>query len=361
LRSSLTGQAVLSVYLDTTPERVAGRAFVLELRDACKELRPAITQAESAAFESSVLRIEHYLNEEFEAHQRGLALFATQDGTLIAVSLAQAPLEDVVWAQHPEISPLEQIVDDAERIAVVLFDAQRARLLTVFLGALESETSLTDDVPRKQATGGWFGLQQTKFARHREDHVRRHAERTVRALMDLLRTRSFDRLLLAGPDEPLAVLRRELPRPLRVRVAGTLDAEVFASASDVLAATLRRAEELERQHEQQLVAELFEAASTPAVMLGPAGTLGALAEGRVHMLIMAADFEQAGATCPACSRLVLDAHRCPGCGFETTPVSSLREAVIRQARQQGARLELVSGPAAERLAEVDGIAAWTRF
>jgi hypothetical protein len=54
------------------------------------------------------------------------------------------------------------------------------------------QAALYDSVPGKQATGGWFGLEQTGFARHREDHLRRHAERAVRTLMVLLRNYTFD-------------------------------------------------------------------------------------------------------------------------------------------------------------------------
>jgi hypothetical protein len=52
--------------------------------------------------------------------------------------------------------------------------------------------------------------------------------------MVLLRKHSFDRLLLAGPDESLAVLKRELPRPLRARLAGTISVPLFASDAEVL-------------------------------------------------------------------------------------------------------------------------------
>ncbi len=361
LRTAPSGQRVLSVYLNTSPERVVRHAYLLAYRDGCKALRARLQQDESALFEAAATQVEQYLTEEFEQHQHGLALFAAENESLVAVRLPQAPLEDVVWSEQPEIAPLEQLLDDYERIVVVLFDKERTRLFTVFLGAIESRQSFADDVPGKQATGGWLGLQQARFARHHEDHVRRHAERTVRTLMEMLRTRTFDRLLLAGPDEALAVLRHELTRPLRARLAGSLGLELFAGDAEVLSATLTVAEAIEREHELQVVDELFEAASTPRAILGVAGTLGALADGRVHLLILAEGFAAPGGFCPTCGRLVVDAHRCPTCGLATTPVENLHESVIRQARQQGATLETVSGPAAERLSKAEGIGAWTRF
>ena len=352
----------LSVYLDTSPPRIRGQAYLLSFRDRCRALRATVAAEDEDAFEVARAQAEHYLVDQFVPRSPGLALFAAGGSDdMVVVPLPAAPADHVVWAEQPSIAPLEAMLDEHERLAVVLFDAERARLFTVFLGAIETQQHFVDGVPGKQATGGWFGLEQTNFARHREDHLRRHAERTVRALMVLLRKHSFDRLLLAGPDEALAVLKRELPRPLRARLAGTLALPLFASDADVLEATVDAAESIERRTEEHLVDELLEAAATPHVVLGLAGTLNALADGRVHLLLVTDHFDAPGSTCPSCGRLVTDEHLCPACGGVTQPLASLHEAVVERALAQGAKIETVSGTAAARLEEHGGIGAWTRF
>jgi peptide chain release factor subunit 1 len=355
-------QRVLSVYLDTSPGRIQREAFLLSYRDGCRSIRPSLNDSEVGAFEAAAKRVEHYLTDEFTPHSPGLALFAPgpRDG-LVVLRLPQPPLERVIWENRAEIGTLEAMLDDNERVAVVLFDTERARLFTIFLGAIETRQKLHDHVPGKQATGGWYALQQTRFERHREDRLRRHAVHTVRALMDLLRHRSFDRLLLAGPDEPVAVLRRELPRPLKARLAGTLDLELFANDAEVLVSALSAAKTIERHEQEQLVDELLDAVSTPHVVLGPGPVLDALAGGRVHLLMLADDFAETGAFCSACGRLVTDDSRCPECGGATARVSNLREEIVQQALAQGAKQEMVCGAAAARLLEHGGVGAWTRF
>jgi len=356
------GVRTLSAYLDVSPPQIRGQAYLLTFRDRCRALRASLSAEDEDAFEVARRHAENYLTDQFEPHSPGLALFAAGGSEgLIVVPLPAAPSDHAVWSERPSIAPLETMLDEHERLAVVLFDAERARLFTVFLGAIETQQHFTDTVPGKQATGGWFGLEQTGFARHREDHLRRHAERTVRALMVLLRNYSFDRLLLAGPDEALAVLKRELPRPLRTRLAGTLPLPLFASDADVLEATVGAAESIERRTEEQLVDELLEAAATPHVALGLVGTLNALADGRVHLLLITDRFDAPGSTCSACGRLATDEHLCPACGGVTQPLASLREAVFEQALAQGAKVETVSETAAARLEEHGGIGAWTRF
>jgi peptide subunit release factor 1 (eRF1) len=356
------GIRTLSVYLDTSPPRIRGQAYLLSFRDRCRALRAAVGGEDMDAFEAARERAEHYLVDQFVPHSPGVAIFAAGGSEeIMVVPLPSAPPDRVIWSAKPSIAPLEAMLDEHERLAVVLFDTERARVFSVFLGAIESQQEFIDPVPGKQATGGWFGLEQTGFARHREDHLRRHAERTVRAVMALLRKHSFDRLLLAGPDEAVAVLRHELPRPLRARLAGSLALPLFASDADVLVATVQAAESIERRTEEHLVDELLEAAATPQVVIGLAGTLNALADGRVHMLLVADSFEEIGGACSTCGRLVPDERSCPACGAVTDRLASLHEAVVEQALAQGAKIETVSGTAAARLQEHGGIAAWTRF
>ncbi|HEX8968174.1 MAG TPA: host attachment protein [Chloroflexota bacterium] len=359
--SSAPPGGVVSAYVDTSPGRIAGQAYLISVRGAARDLRAVVPADNRDAVEAATTRIDHYLAHDFVPHQPGLALFAAgAAGYFYAVPLPQAMTDELTWAQEPRVGPLEALLDEFERTAVVLFDAARSRIFTIFLNAIESRQEFRDDLPRKQSTGGWFGLEQTHMARHREDHVRQHAERTSRELMRVLRQSAFDRLLLVGPEEALAVLRHELPRPLQARLAGQLELEVFASEKDVLAAVGAASRSIERETEARLVDELVNAGGAHAA-LGLAATLGALADGSVHLLLMADTFQATGAVCDHCHRLVTDAHHCPTCGQATQPVTDVREAILRQARDQGARVEFIGEPAAERLAEYGGIGAWTRF
>lgn len=361
LRSQLVGtDHVLSVYLATRPSRAQGRAFLLAYRDACRAAQQTLTEADRSSFDDCAQRVERYLMDDFTIHQPGVALFA-DGGNVMVVRLPEAPSDTVIWSQRAEIAPLQTVLDNNERMAVVLFDAQRTRLFTIFLGQVETQRSFEDAVPAKRATGGWFALEQARFERHRLDHLRRHAQRTVRELMDVLRERSFDRLLLAGPEESLAVLRRQLARPLELRLSGTVGVEMSASDADVLKASLAVAANLERQEEQRIVDELLESPTAARVVLGVASTLSALADASVHMLILCEDFSEPGAVCGACERLAQNSLRCPACGAALAPLANVREAMIRQALAQGARVTTVAGPAGDQLRPRGAVGAWTRF
>lgn len=363
LQTATPPAPVLSAYLATTPNRVRGQGYLLAFRNACRDVRSSLPAAEVGAFEASAARVEGYLTDELVPADAGLAVFSSNGlDYFFAVPLPDPPREQVVWDTRPYLEPLVAALDEYERVAIVLFDKERSRLFTVYLGEIEERQAFEDEVPGKQATGGWFGLAQTHYARHHEEHVRRHVQRTIGALTTLLRQRPFDRLLLAGPDEALAMLQHLLPRPLRARLAGTLDLELFASDADVLSAARVAAEAIERQGEVNAINELVDAAvSSPHVVLGAADTVAALNDGRVHVLFIGDSFTAPGWECASCGQLILGARLCPQCGTAALDVDAFREPIVRHALAQGARIEAVAGEAAERLLEHEGIGSWTRY
>ena len=78
------------------------------------------------------------------------------------------------WDVQPHLAPLYALLGEYERVAAILIDKERARLFIVYLGAIEEQRELRDWVPGKQATGGWFALAQTHYARRHEEYVLHH-------------------------------------------------------------------------------------------------------------------------------------------------------------------------------------------
>ena len=350
------GGRVLSIYLNTSPERMRGGAHVLRLRDGCKALRDDIDDAEAERFESAVAQAEACLAETPVQGHPGVAIFAggTRDYFYTA-PLPGCPEEIVVWEEQPALVPLYELLDNFERFAVLLFDYQQARLLTIYIGEIEATQSIEDDVPRKQATGGWYSLAQTHMARHREEHAIRHAKRAIAALMEDLRARPFDRLILGGPEEAVSMLRSHLPRPLKARLAGSIQVELFATDAAVLREAQQVVATIERETELAQVRELMDAAATPHVVLGAEATLRALAVGRVHLLFLAEGILSHGVACRVCGRLLVTGDRCSSCGGPTRPVDDLREEIVSQALEHGAHIEFLSGEAAGLLLTQDGL------
>ncbi len=365
LQARPAGPPMLSVHLDTTPGRVIGEGWRIWFRQASEALREQMTGAERSErqrFDEAVSIVQDMVERTVTPDHPGIAVFSsgTPDDT-VSVPLPRPPRDLIVWSAEPAVEPLVEAVDDAERVAVVLFDKERTRMFSVFLGQIEERHVFVDDVPGKQATGDWFGLSQARYARHHEDHVLRHVKRTTRALMDELRELPFDRLIIGGSPEATSMLLHHLPRPLRDRLAGTISIELFAPDSDVLSAALVEAEAAERRDELAQIRALLEASSAQGAVLGLDATLGVLNEGQVHLLYVAEALDVTGGECPRCQRLMLAVETCPVCGGPVQTVPRISERATAYARAQGARVEHVAGEAGDVLIQRGGLAAWARY
>ncbi len=141
--ASPPGGRVLSVYLDISPDRSAGRAYLLAYRARIKGLRALLPVGEHGRFEAAAEQVERYLAEQLVPHHPGVAVFASGEPSyFFAVPVPTRPFDTVQWGERPVLEPLEALLDDYERVAVLLFDKERARLFSVYLGAIEERRTI---------------------------------------------------------------------------------------------------------------------------------------------------------------------------------------------------------------------------
>jgi peptide subunit release factor 1 (eRF1) len=242
----------------------------------------------------------------------------------------------VTFDPNPDVAPLLELLDEYERYAVAVVDKEKARLLTVFAGEVEDSELFRDFVFGKTDQGG---LSQPDYQRHHETHVHWHLEKVVRRLADLHRRRRFDRLILAGPSEATAELRRLLPATLERRVVAMIGTELFASDHEILARTLDIERLVERRAEERLLDEIIDLAGPagrPTLGLEP--TLAALWSASVRTLAVSADLRVTGSECPTVidsiggesSTVQPAARRCAPC---TTSLIA-RWRVLRRSRRE---------------------------
>jgi len=261
---------------------------------------------------------------------------------------------------RPYLRPLLDVLDEYERYVVALVDKEKARLFMVYLGEIVEQEFVEDLVPGKHEQGGWS---QANYQRHHAAHVFWHLRRVAEELSALLWRKPFDRLVLAGPPEATAELRRLLPRRLRERLAGTFPAEIFAPPSEILAKTREIEREAERVAEERLIDDLLDAVFVGRGVRGLAPTLRAISRGAVHRLIVTDAAGPPGAECPACGLLIAECTiSCPECGGTPRRLDDVVERAVERTLNEGGLVETVHGPASDRLSrEGEGIGAFLRF
>jgi peptide chain release factor subunit 1 len=353
---------VLSLYLDFDAvggeRRKPAAAFVHALKsldslDLSPERRARLHEEQAG--------VEDFARKEFVLQGRSVILFSCRPRGLWSVFQLQEPVRPFSrFAERPAVAQLARMVDEYERYLVVLIDKEEARLLSVYLGQADARAHVTDEYPGRNKRGGWA---QARYSHHRDAHLHRHVLHVTEALLDELRRQPFDKLLVGGPDEAKSALLHVLPRPLRTRVAGTFLAELFLSDAEIVERV--RDEEQRAEHEAQatLVHDLLNTAGAggPAA-LGWEEALQALAEGRVHELVLAEGRTRKGRVC-AQGHVVLEPLRtCPFCGALLGVVNDLADWAAARAFDTDTSVRTASAAAGKALiARGDGVGALLRY
>lgn len=371
IRERLTGLAritrapgpVVSVYLNTRwadeHQRERARVFLkTEIRKARKAPGGAGLGADLDWIQAQG---EALVSQALVPEADGVALFACQALGLREMHPVRVPFEDAfVVADAPSLRPFAGVLDEAPSTLVVFVDGESARLLPLSAEGAGEEVRLESEVPGRHRRGGWAQLAQSRYQRHIEDHRGRHFDAVAEALSHLVETDAVARIVMAGDPRTVAAFRKHLPAQLSERIAGTVPAARYESATVIL----RRAADLlgtrEGQEERAAVdALLAEAAKTRRAVAGLEGTLDAVFRGAVHRLYLLEGFRRAGRVCRACGALENGpGGPCRRCRAETGGIE-LGEAIVERVLATGGTVETVG--AHEGLAAVGGVAARLRF
>jgi peptide chain release factor subunit 1 len=358
------GLPVTTLYMDVDGRRYPQRGAVISrAEDLARRARDQAPQDDREAQRSvgkDAERIERYARDEFDrSGVRGLALFSCSGAGLWQdVPISRTFRDRVVVAPRPYLLPLESVLELAETVCTVLVDREKARVLLSRLGEIEEVTSILDDVPGQHDQGGWA---QARLQRHIEDHVQRHLKRVAEALLRLHQRRGFDHLVLAGPEEIVPELERELHDYVRRTVIDRVSLPIGANPTEVLDQATALEVDLERRQEEETVSRVAQEASagTGRGLGGLEDTLAALEAGRVETLVVAADLSAPGVRCSSCGHLALSGDTCSLCGSQTEKVPDAVQEAVELALRSGARVESVGQ--VPRLEEIGGIGALLRF
>jgi peptide chain release factor subunit 1 len=355
------GARVLSTYLDLNPARQVRRSYRIVFEDLVHELRDRLDEGARSELEREVAENQAWL-ESHPPRGKGFALFSCAPRKFWEAYFLPVTVTDhLAFDPQPDVAPLVDVLDEYERYAIALVDKKRARLFSVFLGAIEDSDAFRDFVPGKHEHGG---LSQANYQRHHEAHVHWHLKRVVDHLAAMLRRRQLDRLVIAGPEEATSELRGLLPRALAQRLVGVIPAETSAGAAEILEKTLDLERRVEREFEERLVDELLDTLGARGrATCGLAPTLDSLGQGSVRTLVVAAGIHDRGSECPRCGRLEPGSvASCPACGASMRPVHDLFHSAARRALLQAGSVETVHGEAARRLQErCGGLASFLRY
>ena len=334
---------VISVYLDGRPDQHGHTTYSVFLRKelAMRARNWADRSPQRDSFHRDVERILAWLNTEARPSANGLAVFACagENDFFEAVQL-DVPIEkhELFVGATPRLHPLARLADRYRRYAAVLLDTRSARIFVFGLAGTEAATAIEGERTSRTEAGGWS---QARFQRHVDNFALQHVKEVVDALEDLVGAEEIGRVVLAGDEAVVPLVRAQLPKHLADKIVDVIRLDISAGDREVLERTLAVMREADARDDVEKVARVLDAQRAGGLgAAGPEETRAALANGQVHELLLSADPEAIG---------TVDGHT----GQEIT------EALVVMARQTGALVSFIEDRSL--LAPVGGVAARLRY
>jgi peptide chain release factor subunit 1 len=295
---------------------------------------------------------------------RGMALFACEALDLFTVvPLLRVHRTRVVLDNTPWLLELVAAERDLGTILVVAVDRTHARLFrTSATGVVELPAPFT---PARR--GGKFvtdradapGWGEHRYHSRLEEERHRHYAAVVEALETVAADTPNRGVLLVGPADHTAALRRFLPERLATRLLGTRKANPRAvTPAEIQALALDVAAEHHGRMLADLLRRLDNAVGAGWAVNDARETLRALARGQLRTLLVRGDFSSAGYRCQETGRLVLAKIDCSGEG-EPAPVRDLVDEAVEEALRQGVEVVVMDDQQLAR--SIDGLAGFLRF
>jgi peptide chain release factor subunit 1 len=357
---------VLSVFMNLDPSELptpAARSSAITsvMTDAAHRVEQAndLAHDEREALKADVQRVREVLGgSDVGANgTRAVAVYACQEEDLLEVVSLRHPLGSrVVLDRTPYVEPLVR-EGGAERWCVLLANRRVARLFTGDGEELEETDRIEDDVHSQHDQGGWS---QSRYQRGVEKEKDDHLHHTADIAFELYRRRGFDRMLIGAPEELVNELEAKLHSYLQKLVVGRVQCDVEnSSVEEVRACAAERILEVVRNCEREALDRLVQGVGSGGRGAGGLrDVLGALAHGKVEILLIARGFTAPG-FCDAVTGVLYadEADAPPGTALE--PVEDVAEKAIERALEQSA--EVIGVRHHDDLGPLGGIGAVLRY
>lgn len=358
------GRPILSLFLDmsvNSDNKRTHQIFLNKERARFAELESDRANHHREPLGAVLARVDRWIDESFDATYRGVAIFAEIGGDWFEALQLPTPFRNrLEILDHAVIGPLSQVVSAHPRCGVIIVDREHLRLMSLHMGTLSDEVSLSPDAidtPHDVQAGGYSHKDyQKRKAEEARQFFRDFADEVLRFEQRV----HADYYMLLGTTENTQNFREFLAPAITDRIIHTAHMALGAPAAEIARALQPVVDELARRSEADALSLVQDRVKqSHFAARGMHDTLVQLQEGTVERLVIARDLEREGVQCTQCGfYLVRRDGECPYCGGSLRNGVDLVESMIRMAASQAVDVDFVPG---DRMRDLNGVAALLKF
>jgi peptide chain release factor subunit 1 len=282
---------VISVYLNTQADQNGRDNFDSFVRRELKARakRWTMRTPERESFDRDAERINDYLRDELRPSANGAAIFAcSAERDFFEAAQFDAPITEnhFYTSYQPSVYPLARFIDHYPPYVALLADTNVAHLYVFGAGEEMEHRDIVSPNVHRTMIGGWS---QARFQRHIDNIRAHHAKEVVEELDRLTREENIERIVLAGDEVIIPMLREQLPPRLDQMVIDTLRLDVTTPEHEVMKASFEAVRAHDARKDAEKVKELLDKhLGIGYAVTGARDTLIALTLGQVEEMFLSA-------------------------------------------------------------------------
>lgn len=353
------GFPFISLYLNLQPDQHGRDHFMPFVRKEFNERVRSFPKnsLELASFKLAATRIVSYLRSEVRPSANGVAIFACAGADVYFKTVQlDAPIQQH-WlhiGDRPHLYPLARVIDQHPRYVALLADTNAARLFVFDLGKVSSSKEVNSPKLSRTQLGGWS---QMRYQRHVDNYHLHHAKEVVEMLDRVVRDEAAERIILAGDEVIIPLLREHLPVHLEEKVIDILRLDIRTPEHQVLRETMEALREHNLQSDAEKVRHLLdEYRAGGLAVVGFSDTARALEHGQVDEVLLSASTREIHADARGVGEAVIPTEQTPN---RVAPHLRAADLLVTRARNTGAQLTFIEDSAL--LADVGGVGALLRY
>ena len=362
---------LLTAYINTQSNKPSahGRSAgnLIWLKQSAKQLLAQIPPRDHESFSEQASRMVKFLEERKPKEMALIILAGASTWEVVPLQLRVEP--ELRWGK-PALTQLQWILNENKHHCVVVIDHKGVRFFDYGFGEMRQMAEQIFEIDTSQwkkkdlghvtservvkTRGSQRDTYEHRLAAQYQRLCRQAAVRVSR----FFRANHCCGVFLVGSEEMTKPIQQGLSETLRGR--STLIKRDLGKLPmpELQRALAQEIADWEREEESEMVARILE--DDRKAVKGTDETIAQLEKGKLRTLVLARPLKGRVHECIECGWIDRSADLvCPICGRERRDVE-LRDILIDTARVTATEIEVVSGPAAEKLNQSGGMAGWLR-
>jgi len=357
-----TSFPVVSLYLNTQADQNGRDNFDAFVRREFKARAKNWTMntPERKSFDHDTERINEYLRDELRPSSNGAAIFAcSAEGDFFEAAQFDAPIEEnhLYTSYQPHVYSLARFIDHYPPYIALVADTNTAHLYVFGAGEELEQRSVVNPKVNRTMIGGWS---QARYQRHIDNYYLHHAKDVVEELDRVAREENIERIVLAGDEVIIPLLREHLPQRLEEMVIDVLRMEITTPEHEVMRASYEAVRPHDARKDSEKVEKLLDKyLGSGFAVIGARDTLIALTLGQVEEMLVSASEQDVRDDLIGKDAELVPAIPVGVAGNGGTRSAVIADELVARACQTDADVTFVEDAA--RLAEHGGVGAKLRF